>query len=109
MRWIIAGIALLAMPVSGGCVARTAAAIVTAPVKIASGAVDAATTSQSEADEKRGRELSEREEELAKLERRYEKQLKRCREGDRRICEKAKLTYADIQKLMRELSAEPEE
>ena len=45
----------------GGCVvadvAKTAVAVATLPVKLASAGVDAATTSQSEADEKRGREL----------------------------------------------------
>ena len=44
-----------------GCVvasvAGTAVDIVTLPVKVASAGVDAVTTSQSEADEKRGREL----------------------------------------------------
>lgn len=44
-----------------GCVvadvAETAVAVAKIPVKVASAGVDAATTSQSEADEKRGREL----------------------------------------------------
>ena len=45
----------------GGCVvgtiAETAVDVVTLPVKVASAGVDAVTTSQSEADEQRGREL----------------------------------------------------
>ena len=40
-----------------GTVAGAAVDIVTLPVKVASAGVDAVTTSQSEADEKRGREL----------------------------------------------------
>jgi hypothetical protein len=50
----------------GGCVvgtiAHTAVDIVTLPVKVASAGVDAATTSQAEADQKRGRELRKAEE-----------------------------------------------
>ena len=85
--------------------ARTAVNVVTAPVKLTSSAVDAVTTSQSEADEKRGRDIRKREEELEDLEKKYEKQLKRCREGDRRDCDKAKLPQADIEELKRRLPA----
>lgn len=50
----------------GGCVvgtvASTAVDVVTLPVKVVSAGVDAATTSQSEADEKRGRALRKAEE-----------------------------------------------
>ena len=62
----------------GGCVvgsiASTAVDVVTLPVKIVSAGVDAATTSQSEADEKRGRALRKADEQRAREER------KRCRE-----------------------------
>ncbi len=91
-----------------GCVARTAANIVTAPVKVASKGADLATTSQSEADEKRGREIRKHEEELGKLERRYEKQLEECRDGDRNACDAASDTYAEIQLLMPTNPAEPD-
>lgn len=101
-------LSLSAMALSG-CVARTAAAIVTAPVKVVGKGVDLMTTSQSEADEKRGREIRKREEELAKLERRYTKQLKRCREGERRECERARQTYNDMQELIATLPAAPED
>ena len=53
-----------------GCIARTAVDIATLPVKAASKTVDLLTTSQSEADEKRGRAIREREECTAKEERR---------------------------------------
>ena len=56
-----------------GCVAReiveTAVGVATLPVKIASAGVDAATTSQSEADERRGRELRKADEQRARDER----------------------------------------
>ncbi len=103
--------ALIAMAAGlalSGCVARAAASIVTAPIKVASKAVDLATTSQSEADEKRGRELRKREEELGKLNRRYEKELKQCREGERRACDDARMTYADMQELLPSVPVEPE-
>jgi hypothetical protein len=44
-----------------GTVASTAVDVVTLPAKVASAGIDAVTTSQSEADEKRGRELREAE------------------------------------------------
>ena len=58
---------LLALPVLlTGCVVatvtETAVDVATLPVKVVSKGVDLATTSQSEADEKRGRELREAEE-----------------------------------------------
>lgn len=52
-------VALLPFALSGcvvGTVAKTAVTVATIPVKVVSAGVDAATTSQSEADEKRGRE-----------------------------------------------------
>ncbi len=90
-----------------GCIARTAVGVVTAPVKVASKAVDLATTSQSEADEKRGREIREREEELGRLERKYDDQLEECRDGSRRACNAARETYAEMQLLLPELPEPP--
>ncbi len=85
-----------------GCIARTAANVVTAPVKVASKTVDMATTSQSEADEKRGRALRRREEEMGKLDRRYRNQMEECRDGNRAACDAASDTYAELQILMSE-------
>jgi hypothetical protein len=92
---------------TSGCIARTAAKIVTAPVNLASGAVDAVTTSQSEADEKRGRELREREEQVGKLDREYRKQSAKCDEGDRRACAKAAEINEEIRRLLPTIPAEP--
>lgn len=61
-----------------GAVAETAVDVVTLPVKVASAGVDAVTTSQSEADEKRGRELRKQEEERGKQARQM---AERCRKG----------------------------
>ena len=61
-----------------GTVAKTAVDVVTLPVKAVSAGVDAVTTSQSEADEKRGREIRKQEEERGKQLRLAEE---RCRKG----------------------------
>ncbi|QDP19327.1 hypothetical protein [Sphingomonas xanthus] len=56
----------LLLPILSGCVivqaADTAVDVVSLPVKAVAGGVDAVTTSQSEADEKRGRQLRKAEE-----------------------------------------------
>ncbi len=66
-------IPLLALPILSGCivadVAETAITVVKIPVQVASAGVDAATTSQSEADEKRGREIRKADEKRARDER----------------------------------------
>jgi hypothetical protein len=64
-----------------GTVARTAVEVATIPVKVVSAGVDAATTSQSEADEKRGRELRKAEEARGRQQRELEE---RCRRGKAR-------------------------
>ena len=56
-----------------GCLARTAVDIVTLPVKVVSAGVDAATTSQAEADRRRGRQIREEEERLGRLARRCQR------------------------------------
>jgi hypothetical protein len=76
-------LAVLSLPILlGGCVvvdaAETAVAVASVPVKVVSAGVDAATTSQSEADEKRGRELRKADEERARKLRELEA---RCRKG----------------------------
>lgn len=88
-----------------GCVAKAAWNVATAPVRVAAGAVDLATTSQSEADEARGREMRKREERLGKMERRYDKQLEDCDRGDARACSDARATYAEIEELLASLPA----
>jgi len=91
-----------------GCLARTVVDAATLPVKVASRGVDLATTSQSEADQARGREIRRREERLGRLQRDYERQIARCSDGDRRACDQARLTYAEIQVLLPSIPVEPE-
>jgi hypothetical protein len=59
-------------------IASTAVDVVTLPVKVVSKGVDAATTSQSEADEKRGRELRKAEEQAGKEAREREEACRRA-------------------------------
>jgi len=76
-------ILLLALPLLlSGCLARTAIDIVTLPVKVVGAGVDAVTTSQAEADQRRGREIREAEERQGRLARRCERDPDReeCRE-----------------------------
>jgi len=61
-----------------GSVADAAVDVVTIPVKVASKGVDLATTSQSEADEKRGRELRKAE---GRAGREARELAERCRKG----------------------------
>jgi hypothetical protein len=91
-----------------GCLAKTAFDVATAPVRVAGKAVDLATTSQSEADEKRGRELRKREERLGQLERERDKYQKACLDGDRRACDRLAQINSEIQILLPRVPYEPE-
>jgi len=70
------------LPLLSGCVvgtvAKTAVDVATLPVKAASAGVDAVTTSQAEADQKRGRELRKEEE---KRGREARQMADRCKKG----------------------------
>jgi len=91
-----------------GCLAKTALDVATAPVRVASKAVDLATTSQSEADQKRGREIRQREERLGQLQRERDKNEKECFEGDNRACAMLSQINAEIKFLMPQIPYEPE-
>lgn len=73
---------LALVPLLSGCVvgtiAETAVDVAVLPVKLASAGVDAVTTSQSEADEKRGRELRKADEERGRA---FRKLAERCSRG----------------------------
>ncbi len=101
-RPFLAAAALAALTLLSGCIARTAADIVTAPVRVVSKGVDWTTTSQSEADEKRGRALRKREERLGKLERDYRRHNEQCSDGDRKACRQAEQDYAAMEELRHE-------
>jgi hypothetical protein len=91
-----------------GCLARAAVDVVTLPVRAVSKGVDVATTSQSEADEKRGRDIRKREERLGKLERDYDKQMERCADGNDEACDKAQAIRAEMKAIMPGVPVEPD-
>lgn len=92
-----------------GCLARAAVDVVTLPVRAVSAGVDAVTTSQSEADEKRGREIRKREERLGELERDLDRQMERCADGNDEACEKAQAIRAEINSILPGIPVEPDE
>ena len=76
-------LAVLPLALSGcvvGTIASTAVDIATLPVKVASAGVDAATTSQSEADQNRGRALRKAEEAAGKRERDWQRQCRKAQD-----------------------------
>ena len=103
-------LALLALAplLAGGCVAKTALDVVTLPVKVVSKGVDLATTSQSEADEKRGREIRRREERVGELQRDYARLAEDCEDGSDRACREAIAVRREIDALLPGLPREPE-
>jgi hypothetical protein len=84
MRSLVA--AALAFTLTG-CIAQTALDVVSIPVKVVSAGVDAAITTEAEADQKRGRRLRKQEECMGKEARRAERAR---REPDYEKCEMRK-------------------
>jgi hypothetical protein len=102
---------LILVPVSlalSGCLAKTALDVATAPVKMAGRAVDLATTSQSEADEKRGRQIRQREARLGKLQRQRDKLEPACMHGDSNACSDLAQVNAEIEQIMPSIPVEPD-
>ncbi|MDE8651790.1 hypothetical protein [Novosphingobium album (ex Liu et al. 2023)] len=102
-----AALVLAALPALSGCLAKTVIDVATAPVRVAGKAVDLATTSQSEADEKRGREIRKREERLGKLQRAHDRHMRDCENGDDDACDRAREEYSEMQDLMPGVPYEP--
>jgi hypothetical protein len=80
---------LLAFPLLlGGCViqqaAQTAIDVVSIPVQVVGEGVDAVTTSQAEADRRRGRQIREEEQRLGREARREERDRARAERSARR-------------------------
>ena len=92
-------LAPLAALTLSGCLASTAASIVTAPVRVGAKAVDLATTSQSEADENRGRAMRKRDDKIRKLEKKYNRSLKACNRGETAACAEANQLSGEINQL----------
>ncbi len=88
MRLFLVPLAALLLP---GCIAQTAVdtavKVATLPVKVASAGVDAAVTTQAEADQKRGRQIRRQEECMGREERKARKQ---DREPDYEKCDMKK-------------------
>lgn len=103
MRRFLFCVLPLASLALSGCIAKTAVVAVATPVRLAGGAVDALTTSQSEADERRGRELRQNEQRLDELQRRYDKKVKRCQDGERNACNDATTLQGEIDVLSRQV------
>ncbi len=81
-----------------GCLARVAADIVTAPIKVASKGVDVLTTSQSEADEKRGKHARHSDERIGNLVRERDKQQRKCeRDPQGGACDALSQINADLE------------
>ncbi len=94
MRNLVLTVAML--PLLSGCAVGLVKDVVTAPIKVGGAVVDAATTSQSEADEKRGRQLRQQEERIGKLMRKRDKFARDCPESET-ACIKAGELEAQIQ------------
>jgi hypothetical protein len=77
---------------AGGCVAKTAWDVATAPVRAGSQVVDWTTTSQDEADRNAGRKLRKQE---AEQERQRRKDEKRAREEEKRARKEAERIQRD--------------
>ena len=69
----------LFLPLGACAVANAAVDVVTLPVKAVSKGVDLATTSQSEADEKRGRALRKAEEDFGRRHREWQEDCRRAK------------------------------
>lgn len=90
-----------------GCVAKTMLDVVTAPVKIVSRTVDLATVSQSERDERRGREIRQREAKLATLDRDWAIANAECEGGNRTSCNVRDDLATEMDELMPSIPVEP--
>jgi len=99
---------ILIFPVAlTGCLAQAALDVATAPVKVASAGVDAVTRSQSEADQQRGQEIREREENLGRLQRDYDRLAASCRIGNDQACREAVEVQREIDVVLPTIPREP--
>lgn len=94
-------IAAAVLPLLSGCIASSAVSVVTAPVKIVGKTADLATTSRSERDENRGRDLRKRQKRFQELQKEYRKLSERCSDGNRKACRQREADYAEMQRLRR--------
>ena len=105
-RMILAAPALALL--LGGCLAKTALDVVTAPVRVVTQTADWATTSQDEADRARGREIRRRESRVGELQREYADLAEQCDDGDDDACREAVGVRREMDGLLPGLPEEPE-
>ena len=105
----------LALLMLSGCVAKSAFDLATMPVRAGAKAVnttadayDRVTVSQSERDERRGRQIRQREERYGRLSRDYDRARADCREGDDDACNDARRLYREMEMLRASVPYEPE-
>jgi len=97
VRLVYISISAAIMLGTTGCVASAVKSVVTAPVKVVSKTADVLTTSQSESDEKRGRALRQKEENLGKLSRKRDKAQRKCDDGKQSACDDAREYQAELE------------
>lgn len=102
MSFRMAGV-VIALTVLPGCVAKSAFDLATMPVRAGARAVsttadayDRVTVSQSERDQKRGREIRRREERYGELARDYDRAMQRCDRGNDDACADARQIYGEM-------------
>ncbi|MGV3511087.1 MAG: hypothetical protein ACO1OX_03690 [Novosphingobium sp.] len=102
MRFALVGLSLLGATLSG-CVAKSAFDLATMPVRAGARAVnttadvyDRVTVSDSERDQKRGREIRRREERYGKLSREYDRARHDCSRGYDEACDLARHLYGEM-------------
>ncbi|MBA4354125.1 MAG: hypothetical protein C0409_05485 [Novosphingobium sp.] len=102
MNFRIAGV-LLVLTTLPGCVAKSAFDLATLPVRAGARAVnttadayDRVTVSDSERDQKRGREIRRREERYGELSRDYDRALRKCDRGNDDACDTAREIYGEM-------------
>ena len=96
MRFLLVPVCALMLT---GCVSMVKD-VVTAPVKVVGKTADWLTTSQSEKDEKRGREMRKKEEELGRIARKRDEARRKCTKGDSDACAAADDLDQQIQDLI---------
>jgi len=94
---------IVALAVLPGCVAKSAFDLVTLPVRAGASAVnttagvyDRVTVSQSEQDQKRGRQIRQREERYGELSRDYDRAMRKCDRGNEDACDAAREIYGEL-------------
>jgi hypothetical protein len=96
MKLVLACVPLILL---SGCVTSIVKEVVTAPIKVVSKTADVLTTSQSEADQKRGRNIRKQEERLGKLSRERDKLARKCEDGDTAACTRVNAIEREMDEL----------